>query len=101
MTLSFEERSKINSRNGSLGGPKTAEGRERSSKNALKHGLTAKRHTMPGESIEDYLQITNHYEHHYRQLKHPAKPQLIWAAVDATCQAKRAAIAHDCLLADQ
>src|SRR3954468_18231910 len=101
MTLSSEERSAINSRNGRRGGPKTAAGRERSSRNALKHGLTAKRHTMPGESIQEYLQITNHYEQHYRQLRHPAKPQLIWMAVTATGQAQRAAIAHDCLLGDQ
>jgi hypothetical protein len=49
-------------------GPKTLEGRKSSSQNALKHGLTAESHVLPGESEQDFLELLRAHESTY----HPA-----------------------------
>jgi len=38
-------------------GPKTPEGKQNSSRNALKHGLTAESPVLPGESEQDYADL--------------------------------------------
>src|SRR5579863_1134951 len=48
-------------------GPITEEGKARSSQNALKHGLFAKRILMEGESQEEF-------DRHYNQFKEDFKP---------------------------
>jgi hypothetical protein len=47
-------------------GPKTPEGKKSSSQNALKHGLTADSHVLPGESEEDFLELLQSHEDTYR-----------------------------------
>lgn len=44
-------------------GPRTAEGRIRSRQNALRHGLTAKRLLIPGESEEEFLEFRDDLWH--------------------------------------
>src|SRR6516225_8351701 len=46
------EANRSNARNGS--GPRTAEGKARSSRNALTHGLTAQEIIIPGEDVAAY-----------------------------------------------
>lgn len=38
-------------------GPRTKEGKQRSSKNAIKHGLTAEKHLLPDEKPEEFDQF--------------------------------------------
>jgi hypothetical protein len=60
MSLSTEERSRINRENASHStGPKTAEGKQRSSRNALRHGLTAQILALPGENPDDIQAFQN------------------------------------------
>jgi len=40
-------------------GPRTAAGKEASSRNGLKHGLCAAKHLLPGEDPEDFLALVN------------------------------------------
>jgi hypothetical protein len=47
-------------------GPKTPEGKKSSSQNALKHGLTADSHVLPGESEPDFLELLQSHEDTYR-----------------------------------
>jgi hypothetical protein len=47
-------------------GPKTPEGKARSSKNALRHGLTARRAVLPDESEPKYLALRRRYVDHFR-----------------------------------
>jgi hypothetical protein len=47
-------------------GPTTPEGKGRSSKNALKHGLTAQFETLPGESQEDFDALLDSHQAHYQ-----------------------------------
>jgi hypothetical protein len=49
-------------------GPKTLEGKKSSSQNALKHGLTAESHVLPGEPEEDFQELLQSHENTY----HPA-----------------------------
>ena len=45
-------------RNGRLSrGPKTKEGKARSSGNALRHGLSARKYLLAGESEEEFLRL--------------------------------------------
>jgi hypothetical protein len=53
--LSRAEAARANGANSK--GPKTAQGKAKSSQNALKHGLTAKWLTLPGEDVEAYLEF--------------------------------------------
>jgi hypothetical protein len=51
------ERAEINRANAQLStGPKTDEGKQKSSQNALRHGLTSQIVVMPGEDLEAYQQ---------------------------------------------
>src|SRR5690242_17261960 len=59
-TLTKAERRRINRANGRKGGPKTEEGRRRSSRNALKHGLCAGPAPLPNED-------PNLVDHEYRR----------------------------------
>jgi hypothetical protein len=47
-------------------GPTTPEGKARSSKNALKHGLTAQLDTLPGESQEDFQTLLESHMTQYQ-----------------------------------
>jgi hypothetical protein len=47
-------------------GPVTAEGQAQSSKNALKHGLTAAVVVLPHENQEEFNQLVKHYVHDFR-----------------------------------
>lgn len=40
-------------------GPKTDEGKEKSSMNAVKHGLLSKRVVLPGENVEEFKEYRN------------------------------------------
>src|SRR5262249_19333799 len=55
MNKSAAERAEISRRNGRKStGPRSAEGKDRSRFNALKHGLKAQLPVLPGEDAQDY-----------------------------------------------
>jgi hypothetical protein len=47
-------------------GPKTLEGKENSSRNALKHGLTAESAVLPGESEQDFAELLQSHKDTYQ-----------------------------------
>jgi hypothetical protein len=49
-------------RNGAISrGPITAEGKRRSAENSTRHGLTARRITIPGEDLEEWMALCDSY----------------------------------------
>ena len=60
--MSSQRRIKASQRNGALSrGPKTAAGKARSSQNAVRHGLLAKRVVLSNESEENFLIVMDQY----------------------------------------
>jgi hypothetical protein len=59
MSLSKSEAARINGAKSK--GPVTAEGKARSSQNALKHGLTAENVVAAGEELTDYTDLLEAY----------------------------------------
>ena len=58
--MSTQEQIDANRRNGGLSnGPKTAEGKAASSKNAIKHGLLSDEALLPGEDEDRFEQFAN------------------------------------------
>ena len=62
MSLSTEERRKVCQANASHStGPKSPEGKARSSRNALRHGLTAEVLALPGDDPRDIQELKDAY----------------------------------------
>jgi hypothetical protein len=54
-------------------GPRTPEGKKRSSLNALRHGLTGQVVVMPGEDLKAYLEFTERYVKDLHPVTEPEK----------------------------
>jgi hypothetical protein len=52
-------------------GPRTEEGKQRSSQNSLKHGIFARTILIPGESQEDFDKLLYHYKRDYQPKGEP------------------------------
>jgi hypothetical protein len=69
-------------------GPRTPEGKARSSLNALKHGLTAKNVVLPGEDAEAFEERRQEWHEHFRP-QGPAQAVTVERAVQATWKLDR------------
>ena len=92
MPLTTEERAAINRNNAKLStGPKTAEGKARASRNALKHGLRAEAFALTPEETEELETLTDDWVDYYQ----PATPGMratLDRCVLAVVQQKRCAM---------
>src|SRR5580693_760999 len=78
-----DQRTAANAKNAQKStGPKTADGKARSSKNALKHGLTSKDVVLPNEDPEAYQEHLDQWLGYY-QPDDPAQLAVIECAVNA------------------
>jgi hypothetical protein len=101
MPMTAEERAEISRANGRRSrGPASEAGKMASSKNAMKHGARAKKHTMPNEDPDMAQQRKSDWVEYYRP-RSPAARHLIDRCVDATLVADRSQAAHDEALAEQ
>src|SRR3954452_14470697 len=66
-TMSTAARAEINRQNAATStGPKTEEGKARSSQNAMKHGLNSNRRVLPWESQQEYEVLQRTFDEQYR-----------------------------------
>jgi hypothetical protein len=101
MTLTTEQRSEINRRNGQKSqGPKTDEGKARSRQNATKHGLRAEVLAMPHEDPSIVNARAQSWNEYY-QPSSPAAQHLVNECVRATIMSDRCHKFHDAMLAKQ
>ncbi len=101
MTLTTEQRSEINRRNGQKSqGPKTNEGKAKSRQNATKHGLRAELLAMPHEDPSIVNARTQSWNEYY-QPSSPAAQHLVNECVRATIMSDRCHNFHDAMLAKQ
>jgi hypothetical protein len=101
MTLSTEHRAEINRHNASHStGPKTDEGKDRSRRNALKHGLRADALALPNEDPELVAERCRAWNDYY-QPQSPAAQHLVNECVQATLLSERCHRFHAAALADQ
>src|SRR5690348_7896825 len=80
-------------------GPKTDAGKQRSSQNAVKHGLTSQTLVLPCEDPADYQRLLDSYIDYF----HPGGPvelDLVHEMVAAKWRLNRAALIETQLLAD-
>src|SRR5260370_33858965 len=70
-------------------GPKTPEGKAVSSMNALRHGLTASRPLLPGESQESFEELLKEYMEEYDP-DGPAERDVVHRMVVSTWREQRA-----------
>ena len=78
-------------------GPRTAEGKKRSSLNALKHGLRAKEPLIPGENRDDFYRHGAELEFHLRPAN-PVEENLVEQIIDITWRLKRCARIESALI---
>ncbi len=78
-------------------GPKSAAGKSRSAKNAVKHGLTSEATTLPGEDPQVYDARLDEWLDHY-QPSGPAEKLLVERAVRASWMLDRCTRAEDAAL---
>ena len=78
-------------------GPNTPEGKQRSSLNALRHGLTGQIVVMPGEDLEAYQRRLASYTQAYRPVG-PAEEDLVQALADTAWRLNRVAAMETNLL---
>ena len=71
-TLKQLEANRLNARKST--GPRTAEGKTRSSQNALKSGIDAQAQIIHGESVDNLKSLTAEYYHRF----HPTTPEQRW-----------------------
>jgi hypothetical protein len=101
MTISAEERSRINKRNASHArGPATEAGRNKSKYNALKHGGRAETLVLPNESPDDVRALFDQWDGFYRP-RSPAEAAYIDKAVLSLQKAERLRRAEHQAIADQ
>src|SRR6185437_13319123 len=90
-TMTTPARAAANARNAQKStGPKSEQGKKRSSRNALKHGLTAEELVLPGESADDYDDRLTEWTDYYEP-QGPAQRALIERAVAAQWRLERVA----------
>jgi hypothetical protein len=81
-------------------GPKTPEGKARSSQNALRHGLTAESPTLPTESQDDFQTLLNAYLDRY----HPAdaiETELVQTLAITRWRLRRVGLIESCMLENE
>jgi hypothetical protein len=101
MTLSPEERSRINKRNASHArGPATEAGKNKSKYNDLKHGGRAETLVLPNESPDDVRALFDQWDGFYRP-RSPAEAAYIDKAVLSLQKAERLRRAEHQAIADQ
>src|SRR3954454_16498611 len=101
MTTTPEERAEISRRNGQHSrGPKTAEGKQNSRGNALKHGLRAEVLALPNEDPAEVEARSNAWNDYYRP-RSPLAHHLVNACVRATLLSDRCDRYHDEALTKQ
>src|SRR4051812_37143271 len=67
MSMTKDERAEVSRRNGRLSkGPKSAEGKRRSSQNALKYGLRARTVPLPQEDPQAVAALADEWHAYYR-----------------------------------
>ena len=99
MTLTTEQRSEINRRNGQKSqGPKTDEGKARSRQNATKHGLRAEVLAMPTEDASVIAARAQAWNEYYQPAS-PAAQHLVNECVRTTIMSDRCHKYHDAALA--
>ena len=92
MTMSAEQRRQINRQNASKStGPKSDEGKARSRRNALQHGLRAEALDLPNEIPGASEALADDWHGYYRP-DSPGEAALIDRAVHATIQLRRCAV---------
>jgi hypothetical protein len=79
-------------------GPKTAEGKQRSSLNALRHGLTGQLVVMPNEDAEAYQALLTAFTAEYQPVG-PTESTLVQALADTSWRLSRVAALETNLLA--
>ena len=101
MPLTAEERAAINRQNASKStGPKTDEGKARSRRNALKHGLRAQALALPNEDPAVVAARSDAWNDYYRP-QSPAAQHLVNECVAATILSDRVRSYHEAALAKQ
>jgi hypothetical protein len=101
MTLTAEERAAINRENARKStGPKTAEGKAASRRNALKHGLRAEVLALPNEDPAAVAARSDSWNDYYRP-QSPAAQHLVNQCVAATLLADRCNQYHAAAVAKQ
>jgi len=96
--LKAAKRQEVNRRNASLSkGPKTAGGKEISSKNALKHGLTSRAVLLPDEDEEAFVQFSERFR---ADLKPVGEVESFWAerCIELAWRLRRAGKAEAAIL---
>ena len=81
-------------------GPKTAEGKAKSSQNALRHGLTANSPTLPTESEDDFQTLLDAYLDRY----HPAdaiETELVQTLAITRWRLRRVGMIESCMLENE
>ncbi len=71
-------------------GPRTGQGKQRSSQNALKHGLPAARTVIPGEDPAEYDTLLTQYEDAFEP-SNPVEAALVRQIADAEWRMRRIA----------
>src|SRR4051794_14679415 len=88
-TKTSKERCDINRQNASHStGPKTAAGKAKSSRNAVKHGLCAEKLALPNEDPAALAARAQEWTAHYKP-RNPGEAYLVTTAVRATIQLDR------------
>ena len=101
MKLTVQQRREINRENaGKSTGPKTVEGKERSRRNAVTHGLCATALAMPQENPDEVAARTTSWNDHY-QPQSPGAQHLVNACVRSTLLSDRVARYHDSAVTEQ
>src|SRR4051794_35400401 len=89
MAITSDERRAINRKNAPRPpGPKTAEGKEKARRNAMKHGLRAESLALPNEDAEELGQLTDEWLEYYQPAS-PGMRAMLDRAVSSTVQSRR------------
>ena len=80
-------------------GPKTEAGKQRSSQNALRHGLTSQTIVLPSEDPADFQRLLDSYLQHFRPAS-PVAVDLVHELAAAKWRLNRLALIETQLLAD-
>jgi hypothetical protein len=101
MTLSTEDRRRINQQNAARStGPKTAEGKQKSRANALKHGLTAELLVLPNEDPQALQEQIDRWTDHY-QPQDSEELFLVEQIAQAAIKLRRCTVHETGMLTDQ
>lgn len=81
-------------------GPRTAEGKERASRNALRHGLTSDKVVLPGESLAAYEEFRDSFFEQY-QPANPGEIRALNRMIDSEWRLTRARRVHTAFFAQR